>query len=56
MKLLHLKDRNQIDKEQSLVKKRLSDWDVDTTGKVLNYPGQFQAKFAQLKKNRPTTA
>jgi hypothetical protein len=27
----------------------LSKWDLDASGKVRNYAGQFQAKFAQLK-------
>jgi hypothetical protein len=50
MKPLQMKKCNQIGKEQALVGKRLSEWDVDAAGKVLNYPDQFQAKFALLKK------
>ena len=52
MNILHRKGRVQTGKDKDIAGKILGGWDVDTTGKVLNYSGQFHAQYLQLKENR----
>ncbi len=56
MKKLHMKSLFQDIKSKELAGNALSVWDVDAAGKVLNYSGQFRAKYALLKEHRKTAA
>ncbi|QWF69407.1 hypothetical protein KEF85_08410 [Methylomonas paludis] len=54
MNKLHLKDSAQEAKTKPVAEKTSNTWEVDATGKVLNYAGQFRAKIAELRENRQT--
>jgi hypothetical protein len=49
MKKLHMKAPTQEITTKRLVGNAPNEWDVDASGKVQNYAGQFQAKLTQLK-------
>lgn len=52
MTILHLKSRIPIGKDKKIADKILDGWDLDMTGKVINYAAQFQVRYSQLKENK----